>query len=379
MPKLALRRLARHVADGISLVSPRLKPLTPRSYIHRIGVFAQWGIGDAVLGLPLIQGLKDAFPQATIDLIGKPWLGDLFDGEPAVSGVKVLVPPWTKYAEKYRVWAPEWRKFLRDLWTLRDEHYDLLVGVRFDVRENVQLRLLGGREVAAFGAAGGRHWITWDSGLDLDGYNARHRAEVAVEVLHTIAGQRRSAVPQFTIDAALKTQAMAQLKAAGYECGPIVAVHGGAGHPVRRWGGERFTAALAEGLPDNAFVVIIGDEAAPDGYGIRAPAGGKSMLWHGSLKELKGLLSVCDLLLCADSGAMHMAAACGCRVLALFGPQLTEWFGPLGEGHHVVKVEPMPCRPCFDACIYARPICMDSIGTDLVAKAVRDALPARII
>lgn len=374
MPKLPLRRAARRVADALSLLSPKLQPLTPRHLIYRIGVFAQWGIGDAVLSLPLIQGLKDAFPQADIDLIGKPWLADLFSGEPAVGGVKVLVPPWTKYAGKYRIWEPEWRTFARQLGALRREHYDLLVGLRFDVREVLQLRLLGGREIAAFGAAGGQHWVTWEPGLDMDTYNTRHRADVAVEVLHAITGNRRSSVPQLTVDESLKRGAMERLKAAGYAGGPIVAVHGGAGHPVRRWGANRFSGALAHSLPNDAFLVIVADDAAPDGYGIRAPAGTKSMLWRGSLTELKGLLSVSDVLLCADSGAMHMAAACGCPVVALFGPQRTEWFGPLGEGHRVVQVEPMPCRPCFDACIYKRPLCMDSIREHDVASAVQAAL-----
>lgn len=371
--RLALRRLARRVADGLSLITPRRKPSTVCSF-DRIGIFAQWGIGDAVLSLPLIQGIKEAFPDAVIDLIGKPWLVDLFSGEPAIHGVKVLVPPWTKYARKYRVWESDWRRFARDLWAVRRVHYDILIAARFDVREVVQLRLLRTREVAAFGAVGGKHWVTWDLDLDLRSYNARHRAEVASYVLHAITGNHRSAVPHFTVDNVSKHRAMERLRAAGYANGPIVAVHGGAGHQVRHWGGQRFTEALAQGVSANAFIVIIADDAAPDGHGIRAPEAVPSMLWRSSLGELKGLLSVCDVLLCADSGVMHMAAACGCRVVALFGPQRAEWFGPVGDGHRVVKIDPMSCRPCFDACIYNRPLCMNQIDPAKVAALLRHLL-----
>lgn len=119
---------------------------------------------------------------------------------------------------------------------------------------------------------------------------------------------------------------------------------------------------------------MIADNDGPDGYGIRPPAENASMLWRSSLAELIGPLASADVLLCANSGVMHMAAAAGCRVVTVFGPTSPEWFGPMGEGHCVVKVDPMPCRPCFDDCIYAHPICMDNVSVNAVAHALKSAL-----
>jgi ADP-heptose:LPS heptosyltransferase len=374
IPKLRLRRFARRIADGLAFLSPTVtdskRPGTPR----HIGVLAQWGIGDAILILPLIQGLKEAYPEASIDLIGKSWLADLFSGEPSIDGFQTAVPPWTKYFGKYRIWEPDWRRYISQLRTIRAQRYDLLIAPRFDVRDNLQLRLMNANVTAGFAAAGGRGWITHDLGLDLEKHNALHRAEVAAAVLQKLTSLVRSSIPRLTVSGDTQQTAMTRLRNAGYTTGPIVAVHGGAGHPVRRRDGARFSNTIAQSLPHDAFLVIVADETAPDGYGIQAPAGIKSTLWRGSLTDLKGLLSVCDILLCTDSGAMHMAAACGCRVVALFGPQKTEWFGPVGEGHRVVMVEPMPCRPCFDACIYAQPLCMDSIRERDVSSALQAAL-----
>jgi ADP-heptose:LPS heptosyltransferase len=67
---------------------------------------------------------------------------------------------------------------------------------------------------------------------------------------------------------------------------------------------------------------------------------------------------------------MHLAGALGIPVTALFGPQRSEWYGPRGELDSVVRVEVMPCRPCFDDCIFASPICMDGITPKAVIDSV---------
>ena len=64
---------------------------------RRIGIFSQWGIGDAVLATPLLTSLRRAYPDARIELIGKPWLADLFGDSALCDRVHSLVPPWTRY------------------------------------------------------------------------------------------------------------------------------------------------------------------------------------------------------------------------------------------------------------------------------------------
>ena len=100
--------------------------------------------------------------------------------------------------------------------------------------------------------------------------------------------------------------------------------------------------------------------------------------WHdmavrihaGDLRGFMALVTQCDLMLCSDSGPMHVASALGVPVTALFGPQRREWYGPRGELDRVVQVDEMACRPCFDACIFATPLCMEGITADAVADAV---------
>ncbi len=368
--KRRLRRLARILADAMSLLTPRLKPAAPRRARQRIGVFLQWGIGDALLALPLLQGLKEAYPDSEIELIGKPWLADVFSKQTFFGRVHPLVPPWTKPHGKYRIWEPDWRRFLHQLIVLRQVPYDLLIGIRLDVREVLQLRLLKAHETAGFTVSGGRFWVTHDLGLDLPGYQSMHRSEIASQALKTLTDLVRPAASLLTITEEERCQALERLRTGGYRDGLILAVHGGAGMPLRRWEGEKFTAVL-RGLPETVkFVAIIGDSDSESGYCIETPHSVPSMIWRSNLADLRGLMAVADVLLCCDSGVMHLAAASGCSVVAIFGPTSMERFGPCGQGHKVVKIDPMPCRPCFDHCIYASPICMDGITVDSVSDAL---------
>ncbi len=65
-----------------------------------------------------------------------------------------------------------------------------------------------------------------------------------------------------------------------------------------------------------------------------------------SLVELGSLLQEMDLVVTVDSGPMHMAAALGCPVVALFGPTDPHRTGPYGETHCIIQRTDLTCVPC---------------------------------
>jgi heptosyltransferase-1 len=91
-----------------------------------------------------------------------------------------------------------------------------------------------------------------------------------------------------------------------------------------------------------------------------------------SLRELACLYRHATLLITTDSGPMHIAAAIGTPVVALFGPTDARRTGPYGKGNRVVSVD-IPCRPCFQKKCSTRE-CMRGITADAVFSAVREIL-----
>jgi ADP-heptose:LPS heptosyltransferase len=144
----------------------------------------------------------------------------------------------------------------------------------------------------------------------------------------------------------------------------LVAVSPGAKIPAKDWGEERWAALirLLEVRVPGVSLVFVG---APDE---RALTTRLAQLWTGAKLNLCGeltpresaaVLAKCDLLVCHDSGPMHLAASQGTRCVALFGnynlPR--QWF-PYGAGHVVIH-EPQGVR---------------QIGVERVAESVEAAV-----
>jgi heptosyltransferase-2 len=100
-----------------------------------------------------------------------------------------------------------------------------------------------------------------------------------------------------------------------------------------------------------------------------------------TLRQAAAVLRCCDLYVGNDSGPMHIAAAMGVPVVALFGSSCPHRFGVRGNGHRVLWAS-FPCSPCCRAghldrcrrCVFDRPYCMSDITVAHVKGAILDQL-----
>ncbi len=158
---------------------------------------------------------------------------------------------------------------------------------------------------------------------------------------------------------------------------PRVAVAPGARWPDKRW--PHF-AQLVERLADRAAIVVVGDAA--DARAFDTPeAPHVDLAGALDLIETAAVLEACDLLVCNDSGLLHLAEAVGTPVVALFGPTV-EAFGyfPALEASRVVE-RALPCRPCSrngsTPCPRGDRACLRAIDVETVERVVEDALAGR--
>jgi heptosyltransferase-2 len=96
-----------------------------------------------------------------------------------------------------------------------------------------------------------------------------------------------------------------------------------------------------------------------------------------SMRQTMALLARCSLLVCNDSGIMHLGAALGVPLVAIFGPQSPVKFGPWGERCRVLYAG-FPCSPCkqkfFEECAPSprgKPQCLEAIETESVMVEIR--------
>src|SRR4051812_16747028 len=152
------------------------------------------------------------------------------------------------------------------------------------------------------------------------------------------------------------------------------------GH-AKRWPPSRVAAVIRRLAEERgAISILVGAHSDRDaGREIESalPAAAKvvNLIGHTDLRQVAGILARCAVLVSNDSGAMHVAAAVGIPVTAIFGPTDERATAPVGN--HDVIVREVFCRPCMlrDCPIDHR--CMKRITSDDVFDAVAARIASR--
>ncbi len=162
--------------------------------------------------------------------------------------------------------------------------------------------------------------------------------------------------------------------------GRLIGLMPGAAHgPSKRWPAEHFIAAgrrMADMINDSR-VLVFGSmneggicSGVAEGIGVKAVnLGGKT-----SLVELAELLGLCDAVITNDSGGMHLAAAVGTKVVAVFGITDPEKTGPLGAGHRIIVQSDVVGSRDIERVSQRAEECLRLITPDRVVSAVMEVL-----
>ena len=346
---------------------PRARTDAPSSFL----VVEPWGIGDVVLSTALLNALRANFREATITLLAKSHARQLLEHSGLVDEIITFDFPWTGFTGKFTPakYVPgEFQDLIR---RLRVRDFDVSLDARRDIRSNVITYLAGARRRIGYDFGGGAHLLTdvLPSGTQSD-----HKVSDWLALLRPLGVELSDHfVPSLSVSEAEKEVARKAIGAQGFSTErPVVGVHPGASQAVRHWDARKFESVI-DRLVDEQNVQVVLFEAKEGDSAEIVPRSTVPRIC-GDLRKFMALVTQCDLLLCSDSGPMHIANALGVPVTALFGPQRREWYGPLGNHDNVVQVDEMPCRPCFDACIFATPHCMEGITVDAVVSAVEGQL-----
>jgi heptosyltransferase-2 len=347
--------------------SGRMADMDPEA-IGRILVRQVNWVGDAVLTLPALEALDRRFPQAEITLLAKSWVSGLFAGQPGVDRIIEYRPE-----AAHKGLLGRWRLAAQ----LRKENFDL--AVVFPNSLDAALVPCLARIPRRLGyPTDGRRWLLTHPIGGRSTLPGRHQVERYLDIVRALGGDGGAAL---RLRVSPEAQQAAERLLADHGIGPddlAVAVNPGSVYgSAKRWPAERF-AAVADRLADRtgARVLLIGSERETSileqvAAAMRGPAvnlGGRT-----NLRTLVGILARAGLLLSNDTGAMHIAAAVGTPVVAIFGPTDAEATGPLGTRSRIVR-EPVPCSPCL---LRECPIdhrCLTRVSVDQVLHAAMELL-----
>ncbi len=330
-----------------------------------------WGIGDLVLATGALRRCRAAFPNAVITVLAKSYATALVVSPELADAVVAYDFPWTAFTQKYRLSRYRLGELAKLIWRLRRTRYDLVLNARSDVRNNLLGAMIGGGRFVSVKCGLGDVFATTVVEVSRDS----HRVDDWASVMHIATGMPTEGdQPHLAVKDADRERMRGELGLPVNRDALVVGIHPGARIAVRRWELARF-AAVADTIAERLGATLL-VFAEPDGYGADMPATTRFTVVRRPLDELKTVLSLCDVLICNDSGPMHIASALDVPVVAVFGPTQLEWFGPRGRRSRVIRLAEVACRPCSDMCSFAEPFCMTGVNEDRVVDAALSLLAA---
>jgi len=351
-------------------------------------------LGDAVMSTPALQRLREAKPSAEITLLTPEHLAGLWKNRPAVDNVMtfrkdegtlrvarrlrekdfelaLVLPNSPRSAlEVFLARIPErvghkrpWRNWFL---TRRIQPHPEAVTMRKRTTNEIRRLIQGPPAVFALPAKA-------------------HHIHQYLHLAAALGANPEPVPPHIAVAAEEVTAIQHRFKisrdAAG--CPPLFGLNAGAAYgPAKRWPRERFiAAAVTLQRRTGCHWWIFGSEAERESAAAMTAeiqkaetgsfGGAQCLAGLTSLRELCAALKACDLLLTNDSGPMHLAAAVGSTVVALFGSTSPELTGPglHGQTRHFLLKSDTPCAPCFRRECPIDFRCMRDLGVEQVVAA----------
>jgi len=338
----------------------------PRILLVKLSSF-----GDVLHALPTLEALRTAFPDAHLTWLVEAAYAPLLSGHPALD--EIWVAPRLRPAEFWSGSNPAaLRRLVRQL---RARPFDLVVDLQGLLKSAVWVALARSPRKVGYDRTRELSYLALTERVHPFDPEA-HAVRRYLNLAHYLGAP--PTLPRFRLGLDAAADISALLPAENQR--PLAVLHPGARWASKLWSPASW-ARLAKWLHGQGFQVAVTGSAADRELAAsitaQSPAPLLNLAGSTSLAQLAGILRKTRLAVTTDTGAMHLAAALGTPVTALFGPTAPWRTGPFGEGHQVVRLG-LSCSPCFKRNCPA-PRCLTELTPEMVAAACEKILSLRPI
>jgi len=336
-------------------------------------------MGDVIQALPVLTALKEAHPRARVTwLVARPFAG-LLEGHPRVDEVLIFDRQRFGGMGQSLTIAAEFLGFLQ---RLRARRFTTVIDLQGLLRSGLLAMATGAPSRIGFREARELAPLFYTAEVSVP------QAEThAVDRYLAVARRLGLGTPRATDHLPVPDEARRAVRRrlaeeAGIGPGePYLAVCAHARWVTKQWAPERFARVLeAMRAETGARAVLVGSgDAVESARAIReaSPEPPIDLTNRTTLKELVAVIAEARAMLTNDSGPMHVAAAVGKPVVAIFGPTNPRRTGPYGPRHRVLAGR-AACSPCYRRrCLYgagaAGLLCLTNITPDEVLEQLRGA------
>ncbi len=311
-------------------------------------------IGDMVLSTAALRALRKGYPRAKITVLASDRNCEILKHNPNIDEILIYKGiPW----------------FIR---VLRPRRFDLVIDpfVTYELKQALMTFLAGGKNRIGFKGSGREIFFNLRCPT---ASQPKQMVDHLLDLADFAGGKREGCKPEVFLSDAEVGWATESLADKGINAEALtIAIHPGAHYPSQRWPAERF-GELAKRMLEQcgARIIILGssDEAGLLKVVKRSVGDGIQIFSCSGIREFMALLSKCDLLVCNNSGPLHIASALKVPTVSMIGPTVIPLWLPYGE-NNVVLNKRLSCSPCNRAHCKDH-ACMESIIVDEVFEAVK--------
>lgn len=331
-------------------------------------------VGDMILFIPTLRELRKLFPNAKIDLLALESSGmEAIKGCPYIDQILIywggngLIEKWLSRLKTRMVGYDIFITSCAETNLAREGFY---IGAKY---------IIGFKEKVRFGVTRKEEEpYLLDIALDYD--TKLHEVEQNLNIVKALGLSEVDSTLEYHIseEDALYVRNILQKKISSFPRF-LICVHPGSNQPQKRWMPERF-AEVSRKLINNfgACILFVGTAKEKDLVdGIIKMMGGKGINLAGilTLGQLAAFLKESDLLICNDSGPMHLGAAVGTPLVTVFGGgKYTYYWRPWTNSKKGITIQhEMPCAPCLKINCQDN-ICMKLISVNEVYEAAAHVL-----
>jgi len=333
-------------------------------------------IGDVIHTLPALNAIRKNYPEAHITWLIEEDAAAIVEGHRALA--RTLVSKRKRWAKE--IISASWKHALKEAYTfirqLRDTRYDLIFDFHGLLKSGILIWLAKGKRKIGYGKGMAHQEYSY---LFL---NERippvsmenHALMINMMMLKAVGIQEDEITYDVPVSSANERAAEFLLQKHGISPSePVVAMNPVAKWETKLWDSRKFSE-LADRIIEEFNVQVIFTGSGSDRNVITEIISNMKHSAHDfsgqtPLKVLAALYTKIDFLVSTDTGPMHLCAAMGTPVVALFGPTAPWRTGPFGNIHKVIRAD-VPCSPCFKRTCDTGG-CMNRISVDQVMDGIR--------
>ncbi len=344
----------------------------------KILIMRSGAIGDVVMTTPLIKAIRRKFPSAEIDYLVGNWSKKVLEGNPQLNRI-------ISFDDKI-VYDKKIKEILGLIKEIRTEQFDLAFVLDKSYHWGILAYLMGIKQRIGFDRFGegfAHNLSVFYDGSKYEGdYNLEliEKLRISLESVEEKVADRQMNIPLSEAEEDFATAFFRKNKIKGRTIGIIA---GGAKNPgqtmdLKRWPLENYVS-LIRALSKEHNVLLLGGPSDKDvseriGHEIKS-TNLFDAIGQCGIKESVALMKRCEVVVTHDTGPLHMAAATGTKVIALFGPTPSHRFAPRNAVVLETKTDKCPCYDVYgNFTVCSEPECMKAIRVETVMNKVKEII-----